>query len=401
VETRAGVGYSENPDSETAATDAARAAMERAGVTRCDLALLFSTAKHDPARVLRSVRSVVGPDAKIAGGGAGGVITNDRLGYEGCQVGVAVVASSSVQAHTFIQPGLDSDEFAVGRALGTQISRHPFQGDRNLIVMYESVKASTPDGPVLNMGSPLLEGLGASLGTWPPVIGLGFLGDPRWKPGLQYMGDRLEAQCALAVVLSGSAQMATVTMNNLRPMSTYREITRVDGPTVLQIDGRPALEVIEDLVGPDLRWENYPLTVTLGVNKGDRFGDFREEDYANYLCIAVDRERRGLVMSDTYLRPGMQCQLMRRHMDFAEIRKRADTLVESVRDRRPFLALYIDCAGRTSAYVGTDREEAEEIQLAVGSRFPLLGVYSGSEISRVGHDVQRLNHTGVLAIFTE
>jgi hypothetical protein len=401
LETRAGVGYSENPDSEVAALEAAHAAMDRAGLAQCDFVWLFSTARHDPSRILRSVRSVVGPSAKIAGGGAAGVITNDRLGYEGCQVGVAVIGSRTVRIDTFVQPGLASGEYAVGRSLGAQISRHRFEGERNLVLMYESVKDSTPEGPVLNMGSPLLEGLEASLGTWPPVIGLGLHGDPRWKPGPQFVDDRLEVQSALGVVLSGSAKMATLTLNNLRPMSTYREITKVDGPAVLEIEGRPALEVIEDLVGPELRWENYPLTVTLGVNKGDKFGDYSENDYANYLCVAVDRERRALVMSDTYLQRGMECQLMRRHVDFGDIRRRADELVESVADRRPFMALYISCAGRAATYVGTDREDAEQIQQAVGSSIPLLGIYSGSEISRVGRDVQRLNHAGILAIFSE
>lgn len=51
--------------------------------------------------------------------------------------------------------------------------------------------------------------------------------------------------------------------------------------------------------------------------------------------------------------------------------------------------------------MGTDREEAEEIQQAVGTQIPLLGLYSGSEIARVGGAVQRLNHAGVLSIFSE
>jgi len=401
VSTQAGVGYSENPDSDAAGVEAARAALTNAGVTSCKLVLLFSTAKHDQSRLLRSVRDTVGRDARIIGGGAAGVITNSRLGYEGCQVGVAVLASDSVQVSAFIQPGLAEGELAVGRALGSSLRQARFDGEANLLLMYESVKASSPDGPMLNMGSPLLEGLEASLGKWPPIVGLGFHGDPRWKPGLQYFDDRLETQSALAVVLSGSARMSNVVINNLRPMSTYRTITDADGPAVLGIDGRPALEVMEELVGPDLRWEDYPLTVTLGVNSGDKFGEFCEQDYANYLCVAVDRERRALVMSDTYLQPGAQVQLMRRQMDFREIRRRAESLVASVRERRPFLALYIDCAGRASSYVGTDREEAEEIQQAIGPSLPLLGVYSGSEIARVGNTVQRLNHAGVLTIFYE
>jgi small ligand-binding sensory domain FIST len=88
-------------------------------------------------------------------------------------------------------------------------------------------------------------------------------------------------------------------------------------------------------------------------------------------------------------------------MDFQGIRRRATALVERVRDRRPFLALYIDCAGRAKIYAGTDREEAAEIQQAIGATIPLLGIYSGSEIALVGSTVQRLNNTGILAIFSE
>jgi hypothetical protein len=308
-----------------------------------------------------------------------------------------------VHVRTFVQGGLAESEQEVGRALGAQIRDAAGSDDASsLLLMYESVKTSTPDGPMLNMGTPFLEGLKAALETWPPVIGLGLHGDPRWKPGLQYFDDRLEVQSALAVVLSGAVRMSTITLNALRPMSTYREITAADGPAVLEIEGRPALEVIEDLVGPDLRWRDYPLTVTLGVNSGDKYGDFREEDYANYLCVAVDRERRALIMSDTYLRPGTQVQLMRRHLDFSDIRRQAEALLGRVREAgRPFLALYIDCAGRASNYLGTDTEEAAEIQKAIGHEVPLLGLYSGSEIARVGDVVQRLNHAGILAIFSE
>lgn len=404
--TRAGVGYSESPDSGIAGTEAATAAMKRAGVEQADFVLLFSTAKHDQARILRSVRAVVGPAARIVGGGAVGVITNDRLGFEGCQVGVAVVTSRTLGVRTFVQGGLDAGEggeHEVGRALGAQLRSAGPEGS-SLLLMYESVKTSTPDGPMLNMGTPLLEGIGASLGTWPPVIGLGLHGDPRWLPGLQYFDDHLATQSAIAVLFSDTVQMETVTINGLRPMSTYREVTAADGPAVLAIDGRPALEVIEDLVGPDLRWQDYPLAITLGVNGGDKFGELREDAYANYLCVAVDRERRALIMSDTYLRAGTQVQLMRRNTDFTEIRAHAQALVDRIqrrRESRPFLALYIDCAGRASNYLGTDTEEAAEIQRAIGHDLPLLGLYSGSEIAKVGGVVQRLNHAGILAILTE
>jgi hypothetical protein len=424
---RAGVGYSENPDSDLAGVEAATAAMTGAGIERADLVLLFATAKHDEARLLRAVRAIVGDSAKIVGGGAVGVITNDRLGFEGCQVGVAVLASDAIVVRTFVESGLDAganSENDVGRRLGARIRgglvrgapplelptrSHPASpgssalpdDDSSLFIMYESVKSSLAGGPLLNMATPFLEGVGAELGTWPPVIGLGLHGDPRWRPGAQYFDDRLETQSAVAVLLSGAVRMSTMTANALMPMSTYREVTAADGPAVLEIDGRPALEVIEELVGSDLRWQDYPLAITLGVNGGDKFGDFREEDYANYLCVAVDRERRALVMSDTYLRAGTQVQLMRRQTNFAELHQKARLLVERAGPRKPFFALYIDCAGRQSTYLGTNSEDAAEIQRAIGADIPLFGVYSGSEIARVGGVVQRLNHAGILAVFTE
>jgi hypothetical protein len=375
--------------------------MDMAGGTSCDLALLFATSKHDQARLLRSVRSVVGPRARIAGGCAAGIITNDRLGYNGWQVGVAVVASSSLQIQTFLEGGLSQGEHRAGHALGQQIRAAADIDKTTLVLAYELVRATTPQGPALNMGTPFLQGMTEALGAWPPAVGLGLLGGIMWTPGFAFFDDRLEAQSAFAVAISGPVRMDFVHLHWLRPMTSYREITRVDGPAVLEIDGRPALEVLEELLGSDLRWEDYPLMVTLGVNRGDKFGEFREEDYANYLCVAVDRDRKALILSDTYLRPGMHVQLMRRQFDFPHIRRRVGELLEQVRDRRPFLALYIDCAGRASVFACTETEEAAEVQQTLGDRIPLLGLYTGSEIARVGGEMQRLNHAGILSIFSE
>ena len=400
MKTCAGVGYSDHPDSTTAARAAARQALAHAGVDSADLALLFATSRHDPALLLRALREVVGTHARVIGGGAAGVITNDRLGYDGAQVGVAVLRSDTVRAQTFSAAGLAEDEQRAGWKLATQLREQVSDPQAPTILFYESVKASTPDGPRLNLGTPLLAGLKAGLGTWPPLVGMALHGDPQWKPGLQYLDDRLESQSAMALVLSGAVRMDTVTITNLRPMSTYRKVTRTDGELLLEIDGRPALDVIEELVGKEVPSRDYPLMVTLGVNKGDKFGDFREDDYAIHLCVAVDQERRALLV-DNHLAPGMEVQLMRRHIDFAQVRRQAERLHARVSGRRPFLALYIDCAGRTARYAGTEREEAAEIQAVLGERLPLFGVYSGGEVSCVGGDVQRLTHAGVLSIFSE
>ena len=410
MSTKAGVGYSENPKSLEAGAEAASAAMAQAGVGRCDLAIVYSTEKHDPTQLRNGLRSIIGPSARLIGGYAVGIITADRLGYEGHQVGVAIVNSDSLQIEMFVQPRLPDNEAQVGFALAQQIKSRRYRGEPNLLLMYDAVKRSAAEGLELNMATPLIEGMSNALGTWPPTAGVGMTGRMQWNPTFQWFDDRIEQNTAMALVLAGGVRMDTVIMHGCKPSGAYHKITKADGNTVLEIDGRPALDVVRQMLGTTsdrsweeypLSWEEYPLFVTLGSNKGDKFADFKEENYANRLCMAIDKERKGLVMFEPDLVPGTEVRLMRRSIDFEYIGARAGQLLDSLEPRRPFLSIYIDCAARASSYCGTEREEAEEVQRVIGSRMPLLGMYSGVEIARVGAEMQALDWTGVLCVFSE
>lgn len=401
--TKVGVGYSEDATSYEAGAEAARAALLDADLAACNLVLLFATEKHNPERLRDGVRAVVGSAARLIGGYSVGIITKDRLGYEGYQVGVAVMSSDSVTIDMFIETGLVGNEHQVGVALAEQIKRRHYEGTPNLLLMYDSVIRSAAQGLALNMATPLIEGISEAIGAWPRAAGVGMVGSMQWNPTFQWFDDRIEQHSAMALVLSGGVRMDTTVMHGCRPASGYHAITKAEGPLILEIDGKPALDAIADLLGPDSdkSWEDYPLFVTLGVNKGDKFGPFHEEDYANRLVMAVDQERRALVMFENDLKPGFEVQLMRRSIDFDYIARRADELLGRLRGHAPIFAFYIDCVGRAGAYCGSEREEAEEVQRVIGSRMPLLGVYSGVEIAKVGQDMQALDWTGVLCVFSE
>lgn len=401
--TKVGVGYSEHTKSHEAGAEAARAALMDAGLTACNLVLVFGTEKHNPVHLRDGIRAVVGPTPRLIGGYSMGIITKDRLGYDGYQVGIAVMSSDSVTVDMFIETGLVGNEYKVGLALGEQIKRGHYAGPPNVLLMYDSVIRSVAQGLALNMATPLVEGISRAMGSWPAAAGVGMMGSMQWNPTFQWFDDRIEQYSAMALVLSGGVRMDTIIMHGCKPASGYHTITKAEGPLVLEIDGKPALDAIADLLGPDSdkTWEDFPLFVTLGVNKGDKFGRFKEEDYANRLVMAVDQERRALVMFENDLKPGFEVQLMRRSIDFDYIGRRADDLLGRLGRRTPFFALYIDCAGRASAYCGTEREEAEEVQRVIGSRIALLGMYSGVEIAKVGEDMQALDWTGVLCVFSE
>ena len=401
--TRAGVGYSEKPRSWEAGAEAAAAAMASASAQQCDLAIVYSTEKHDPVQLRNGLRSVIGPSARLIGGYAVGIITANRIGYEGHQVGVAVIAGDSLQIAMFIERGLPDNERGVGVALAQQIKSCKYNGEPNLLLMYDAVKRSAAEGLALNMATPFIEGMSEVLSSWPPAAGVGMTGSMQWNPTFQWFDDRIEQNTAMALVLAGGVRMDTVIMHGCKPSGAYHKITKAEDNIILEIDGRPALEVVAQLLGTtgDRSWVEYPLFVTLGLNKGDKFAEFKEDNYANRLCMAIDKDRNALVMFEPDLVAGSEVRLMRRSIDFEYIGTRATQLLDRLNGRRPFLSIYIDCAARASAYCGTEREEAEEIQRFIGSKMPLLGMYSGVEIAKVGQDMQALDWTGVLCVFSE
>lgn len=398
--TKSGVGFSNKSESKQAGIEAAKAALDKAGVKDCDLVIIYSTSKHDPKELRDGIRSVVGPKARLIGGYAVGIITNDKLGYGGYELGVGVVKSDTMKVDMFIEKGLgDGGEFEVAQRLGKQIASKDYVGEPNLLFMYDSVRGK--QAALLNMATPMIQGMGQALKSWPRMAGVGLLGDMQFNPTFQWFDDRIEQQSAMALMLHGGVRMDTVILHGCKPSGDYQTITKTDGAVVLEINNRPAVEVVADLLGPgsDKSWEDYPLFITLGVNKGDKFDEFKEENYANRLCMSVDKERGGLVMFEPDLKPGMEVQLMRRSIDFSYISKRIDELKKQIGERQAFMAIYIDCAGRASAYCGTEREEAEEVQKALGG-IPLLGLYSGVEVAKVGKEVQALDWTGVLCVLS-
>jgi hypothetical protein len=404
--TRAGVGYSENPHSKEAGIEAAKAAMAEAGRDTCDLVILYHTAKHDPRQFHEGVRSIVGPSARLIGGYAGGIITRDYLGYDGYQGGVAVLSSDTVKIEMFIEHGLkEYGEHEIGRRLGKQISRKRYDGEPGLIYMYDSVKSFSPTGGFdMNIGTYLLEGLTASLDTWPSAAGMGMIGNIQFNPTFQFFDDQIVQQAAMALILHGSdCRLDTTVMHGCKPASDYHTVTKADRNVVLEIDGKPALDIIAKMLGPDPNrgWEDYPLFITLGVNKGEKFGEYKAEEYANRLCMAIDRERRGLVMFEPDLTPGTEIQLMRRSVDFEYIRERAQQLYDGLGSRQPFLGIYIDCMGRAASYCGSEGEEGAAIQQVIGSEMPLLGMYTGVELGAVAGQQQALDWSGVLCVFSE
>lgn len=398
---QAGVGFSERRDTAQACEEALDAALEPLGEQAPRLVLVSGTAQHDLSALHHAVRERIGEGALVVGSSAAGVLTNTALGYSGAQVGVAAIASDVLQPRVHYETGLAGKEKTIGASLGRKVAEAPAAG--GALLMYDSVRATASEGgPRLNLATPLVEGFMEEAPHELSVAGVGVLADPTFACPAQLSVDGSCArQSALALAFGEGVQMETLVLHGYRPASPYYTLTRVDGNVVYEIEGRPALEVIGEMLGASstLTYEDYPFLITLGLNRADPFGPFREEDYANRLCFGVEPEQGALVMFEPDLQTGDRVQLMRRSITMDYIGREIDRLRKRLAGR-PFFAYYIDCAGRTSVYSGTESEEAAVVQEHLRD-IPLFGVFSGVEIARVGGEVRPLDLTGVLCVFTE
>jgi len=396
-----GVGYSDIPDSYGAGVQAAKMAAGQAGRDgSCDIALLFSTARHDQHALRAAVASVAGDTVPIYGGGAAGVITGDYYGYAGYQVAAALIWLDGVNCDVLIDGGLNGSEEEAGERLGRRLAEIGTTPESPVMMFYDAIDNSD-GGFRMIMATWLLQGMQKGLGFLPDLNGAGLIGDHACTPTGQWIGEGVSGQQAIALAFSGDISVDSVIMHGCRPATPYYTVTKTNGPVILEIDGKPALEFMDALLESSIKPEDYPFFLIFGVNHGDRWGEYDEDYYASRLCLGIDKENGGIVMFEPDMVEGTEFQLMYRSFNLEYIKTKIDKAFNKLNGREPVFAIYINCAGRSAGYAGIDVEDAVMVRQTVAGRVPLLGLYTGVEIASIGGQPRGLDWTGVFCLFSQ
>src|SRR5262249_37824283 len=158
------------------------------------------------------------------------------------------------------------------------------------------------------------------------LIGGGMLTDLNLSDGWVFDGAEVTKHSAVAVVLPSDIAATTAILHGCRPVSTFMEITRVEGAEIFELDGRSAVEVLERQLGIRLGTssaQDLSLIATLGQKHGDPFAPYDENAYVNRLILKANPGTGSITIFEPDFKPATRVQIMARDNGL---------MIESVRD---------------------------------------------------------------------
>jgi small ligand-binding sensory domain FIST len=195
------------------------------------------------------------------------------------------------------------------------------------------------------------------------------------------------------LMLAPEVGVATALTQGCVPIGPVRRIDEARDNVVMAIDGRPALDVFREDIGPDLaqnmRRVGGVIFAGLPVTGSDT------GDYLVRNLMAIDPSQ-GWIVLGAEVSPGDPIVFCRRDPESAK--QDLARMVKQLAGRLsgpPKAGVYVSCVARGASLFGDEGVEATMIRETLGD-FPLIGFFANGEISR-----DRLyGHTGILTLFT-
>lgn len=378
---RAGVGTSDLADSTEAGRSAATAALGRlaeapAGEGRSEssdapaeavgLVMVYSSVRYDLAALLAGIRAVTG-DVPLVGATTAGQFHNGGVTAPGEGVAVLAMTAGPYRFGTASVTGLRVDAEQAGRDLARAAQQAAGGAGPHsaMLMLADGLAGDLQD---------LLNGVHKVAGAVVPVVG-GSAGDDRQLTGTSvFHDDQVVADGAAAVWIDSPWPLAVVAEHGWTPISMPLLVTRVEGPVIQEIAGRPATEVFEEFFHDTKLSERTPK----GWRSAQAFGLIEPDGSMLVRGAYVDGE--GQLRSFCPLPTYAPVEIVQSEPD--EMLGIVETVANrAAAGREPSVLLAFSCLSRLDVLGERVNEEATRLQTAAGSA-ATFGFYTYGEIAR-------------------
>ena len=247
----------------------------------------------------------------------------------------------------------------------------------------------------------LLAGLDYAFPNSPKIGGLA---SGATSPGLNalFLDDRVLAEGAVGAALCGNIAIDTIVAQGCRPVGELMRVTSCDGNFLYELDGRLALEVVQELFAALDERDRQLASRALFI--GVLMDEFREEprvgDFLIRNLIGVDPHRGALAVGEN-LQEGMRVRFHLRDAETsAEDLHAMLTSYEKAAPKTQDLsgALLFSCLGRGEGLYGLPNFDTRVFQEHLGE-VPVGGFFCNGEIGPIGGATFLHGYTSSFGLF--
>ncbi|MEO8182846.1 MAG: FIST N-terminal domain-containing protein [Deltaproteobacteria bacterium] len=394
--------FSLEPDSSDAGSLAAESLQRQFGAERLKAVIVYATMNHDHAELLEALRAKLPKDVLLLGSSVQGVVGNDELAEEGMVTGAIGLGGEALHCVAALEREIQIQPFEKGCVLAKKL-KDDLGVEPTLVVLYydplSGVDVET-----------LIAGMRTQLAC--ELVG-GGSGQPWGRPleTAQFWGTEVLSHGVLAVALSGPFAVEIGICHGTAPTGISSVVTKAEGNQVLEIDGRPAVEIWREVTGcsaSDLLHQSHFATWAVGVERCSRV---QGPDGVQELTGRVIRgafgfnTETGAMILQAAVPEGTKIMLHHRTVEdvLNGTTLMGADLAQRLHDRRPWAVLGFECAARTFPFLGPNktREEHQGLRQVVAPAAPWLGMMAWGEIAPCVGQTAFHNYTYPLVVLVD
>jgi len=378
-----------HPDTRTAALEIADQLTGELGTTPCDAVFLFASYHHRAAlpHAAESIARTINPGVMIAVTAEAVVGAEEAFENSAGMTALAMRIPGAV-----ITPWWATPEFPLPL-------RDPEGLRHRLHVTADSRASLIFCDPFSTPITRLLPALHDALRPTNTALG-GAVASGASQAGQNVLiADQLVLRAgSVGVTLDGRVRTDFLVSQGCRPIGQPHVVTKVRDNIILELGGRPTLEVMQQTLNR-LEEREKPLLANgllLGHVIDEHKRPFGRGDFLVRILLGVDHKKGGIVVGDVP-RVGQTVQFHVR--DAVTATEDLQLLLDAeVLENPPLAALLLTCNARSVKLFGQEGHDIREIRRRLGP-IPLAGMFAAGEIGPVGSKSFLHGHTACLVLF--
>jgi small ligand-binding sensory domain FIST len=391
---KAGVGISGNLNASEAAGEASIQAMENGQLKRADWALVFCTFPHREKYkdILRSVCDITRTTNLIGCSGIGVLINSAEIE---AQAGVCVLAvsSDSIKTSSFMFGDPKDGGFDTGVKIGKKLK--PIEHENALLTLLSDPFKFHPEL--------LFRGIESELGDI-PIVGATASENPYINETSVFSGDNVSQRSVSGIIMKGEFNYTIGITQGCQPVGGPFLITRCENNIIIELDNKPAYEVLKRHI-PQTILENpndliRMLFVGFSPDPGKR--EITGRDYLIRNLIGVNPQR-GIIGVAEDVRDGQAIVFAIRNPEMAreDLKQMLERIESPSHPEKAFkFGLYFNCCARGSSLYGQKGIDTAYIGHYLEG-VPIIGFFGNSEFASLHGQNHLFTYTGVLVLISE